>query len=393
VPHAEAAEARVRTGMTTLDDRLGGGFPRPSTLLLISNVPAEKRVFAAQFMITGLRSGETCLYVDFFRAPQLARREFSKFGEYPTERLVFVDATSTQLLVPSVEPYAVRNIGDFDHIMDTIERALLETRPSRAIVDSMEFLTDRFEKDLVMNRWHRLIDVAKSTGTLLCFLFINWTYEDLEIPRILEMSDYVLEFRTTEDGGTLRSSLRIRATRNSGFKTAWIPYTFKDFVGVTISFPRILITGPPGAGKSTVLRALSRSGVTISRLGKAVTFDYGNVELLGLEAEILGTRGHARLESIFRTFAQEVNGVLLVVDATRPRQFGAASRVLDLLSHNVPYVVLANKSDLPGAVPPDAVRAAMGLPPTVLVFATVAKKGVMVQEALRALAETVVRGC
>jgi len=128
-------------------------------------------------------------------------------------------------------------------------------------------------------------------------------------------------------------------------------------------------------------------------LGKAVTFDYGNVELLGLEAEILGTRGHARLESIFRTFAQEVNGVLLVVDATRPRQFGAASRVLDLLSHNVPYVVLANKSDLPGAVPPDAVRAAMGLPPTVLVFATVAKKGVMVQEALRALAETVVRGC
>src|SRR5207247_10224086 len=104
VPESSVSvSARVSTGIPIIDDRLGGGFRRPSTLLFFSEIPSEKRLFAEHFVVAGLKAGETCLYVDFYRAPQLARREFGAFGSFPADHLVFVDATSTQLLLPSDE--------------------------------------------------------------------------------------------------------------------------------------------------------------------------------------------------------------------------------------------------------------------------------------------------
>ena len=61
-----------------LDDRLGGGFPRPSTLLLFSDKPTEKRVFAENFVVEGAKAKETTLYVDFYRIPSLARADLAR---------------------------------------------------------------------------------------------------------------------------------------------------------------------------------------------------------------------------------------------------------------------------------------------------------------------------
>src|SRR2546425_253510 len=86
---------RAKTGIPVLDDRLQGGFPRPSTLLLFSEKPTEKRLFGENFVIQGAKAGEICLYVDFFRAPQLARGELKRFGSVDPAKLVLVDATSS----------------------------------------------------------------------------------------------------------------------------------------------------------------------------------------------------------------------------------------------------------------------------------------------------------
>src|SRR5437867_5324863 len=140
---------RVASGIPIIDQRLGGGFRRPSTLLFFSEIPSEKRLFAEHFVVAGLKAGETCLYVDFYRAPQLARREFGAFGSFPADHLVFVDATSTQLLLPSDERYRIANIDDLEHIVGVIKDALRKSRPARVVLDSMEFLADRFGRKLV----------------------------------------------------------------------------------------------------------------------------------------------------------------------------------------------------------------------------------------------------
>src|SRR5207245_2539914 len=81
------------TRIPVLYDRLQGGFPRPSTLLLFSDKPTEKRICGENFAVQGVKAGERSMYVDFFRAPQLARGEMKRFGSVDPAKLVLVDAT------------------------------------------------------------------------------------------------------------------------------------------------------------------------------------------------------------------------------------------------------------------------------------------------------------
>src|SRR5207244_3491489 len=83
------------------------GFHRPSPLLLLSDKPTEKRIFGENFAVQGVKAGERSMYGDFFRAPQLARGEMKRFGSVDPAKLVLVDATSSQLLLPSPERYHI----------------------------------------------------------------------------------------------------------------------------------------------------------------------------------------------------------------------------------------------------------------------------------------------
>ena len=381
---------KVKTGIQVLDERLGGGFPRPSTLLLFSDKPTEKRLFAENFAVEGAKAKETTLYVDFYRVPALARSELSRFGRFPVDRLVFVDAISAQLMIESRERHHVKDIGNLEDIGDTVVRAIQEERPSRIVIDSMEFLSDRFPKDAVLDQWRRIITEAKAAGSVICFLFINWTYQERDLGVIRAMSDFLLEFQSSMRGGIVRNSMRISQMGEGGVRTNWIPYTFKDLVGVTVYFPRIMITGPFNAGKSTVVRALCEKSVSVDRMGTTVAFDYGNVNISGIEAELLGTPGQERFEFIFQIFAHEVSGVLLVVDATRPEDFDRTKYMLELIGPHIPYVVMANKSDLAGALGPDVVAHRMDLPEGTTVVSTVATEGQGVKDALQVLAEMII---
>jgi small GTP-binding protein len=373
-----------------LDSWLGGGFDKPSTILFFSDHPTERRLFAEQFVVTGLKEGEKCLYVDFYRAPALARRDLRKFGTYPESHLMFVDGVSAQLLIPTAERYVVRNSDSFDEIMDSIEDAVRDTKPDRIVIDSMEFLADRFPFEGVLERWRRLSEVARSTSSVVCYMFLNWLYGQKEVQRMNDSVDYSVEFQSKLRTGVLEHYMRIRDHRPGSRATNWIPFTFREVVGLSVYFPRILVTGPPDAGKSTVVHRLCQDAMSVDRLGTTVAFDYGNVQTSGLEAELFGTPGQERFEFMFQIFARQVNGVLLVVDGTREEDLPRAKQILAIVGPELPLVVLANKTDLPGRLEPGRIREVLGLPPTVPVVPTVATEGTGLLDALTLLAESIV---
>src|SRR3972149_5442850 len=381
---------RARTGLQILDSWLGGGFEKPSTILFFSDHPTERRLFAEQFVTTGLKEGERCLYVDFYRAPALARRDLRKFGPFPEDRLVFVDGTSSQLLIPSSERYIVHSLDPFDEIMDTIEGAVRDAKPERIVFESMEFLADRFSSEGLFERWRQLSEATKSTGSVVCYMFLNWLYGQKEVQRMNDSNDYTVEFQSKMKTGILEHYMRICDHRPEKRATSWIPFSFREVSGLSIYFPRILVTGPPDAGKSTVVQKLSQSAMSVDRLGTTVAFDYGNVQTSGLEAEIFGTPGQERFEFIFQILARQVNGVLLVVDSTREQDFPRAKQILGIVGSEVPLVVLANKTDLAGGMEPDKIRDLLSLAPTVPIVPTVATEGKGLFESLTLLAERIV---
>src|SRR5438046_5794021 len=107
---------------------------------------------------------------------------------------------------------------------------------------------------------------------------------------------------------------------------------------------------------------MAEKAIAIDRMGTTVAFDYGNMNITGIEAEIFGTPGQERFEFIFKIFAREVSGVLLVIDATHPDELPRARQMLDLVGPRIPYVVLANTSDLPGALSSGATSPRLALP-------------------------------
>lgn len=148
---------------------------------------------------------------------------------------------------------------------------------------------------------------------------------------------------------------------------------------------KIVITGPFDTGKSEFIRTISeievvateRTITTEDRQIKAettVAMDFGRFTLAGRALHLFGTPGQPRFEFMWEILATEMDGFVILVDSTRPETFGQAQRLIDLFTRisPVPFVVAANKQDLRGALRPHRVRAALNLPPQVLVLPCVA---------------------
>ena len=148
---------------------------------------------------------------------------------------------------------------------------------------------------------------------------------------------------------------------------------------------KIVITGPFDTGKSQFIITISeievvsteRKITTEDRQIKSettVAMDFGRFTLAGRAWHLFGTPGQSRFEFMWEILAKEMDGFILLIDSTKPEDFGQAQRLINLFTRisPVPFVVAANKQDIPGAIRHHQVRAALDLPPDVLVLPCVA---------------------
>lgn len=71
---------RVETGIKKLDELLGGGLIKNSSVLISGTTGAGKTIFSSQFLWEGLRQGENCMFVTFEESPKDIREEAKLFG-------------------------------------------------------------------------------------------------------------------------------------------------------------------------------------------------------------------------------------------------------------------------------------------------------------------------
>lgn len=130
---------------------------------------------------------------------------------------------------------------------------------------------------------------------------------------------------------------------------------FKEFGNM-----KVLVTGPHLSGKSALIKNLAKDNViNIQANGTTVGLDHGVAKAFGIPIRLFGTPGLARFKVLRRIISEGADGILFVVDASKPDGDAEAryiwTEISDLLP-NVPCIVAANKQDLRAARTPERIR-------------------------------------
>jgi len=108
---------RVKTGVKGLDELIGGGLPKSSSILLSGEAGTGKTIFSLQYIYSGAKDyGEPGIYVTFEEKPDELRREALQFGwdlkKYEDEKkIVILDAASLRVGVPTDENFYVKVVN------------------------------------------------------------------------------------------------------------------------------------------------------------------------------------------------------------------------------------------------------------------------------------------
>lgn len=140
---------------------------------------------------------------------------------------------------------------------------------------------------------------------------------------------------------------------------------------------RLVVTGPVGAGKSTLIRTVSEIQVVdtdrqatddaLSLKPKTtVAFDFGRLQFASQMAmHLYGTPGQARFDFMWEMLIRRAHVYMLLVPAHRPQEFRYSRRILNFmrLRSDAPYIVGVTHTDMPGAWNIKDLKVAIGLSP------------------------------
>lgn len=165
---------------------------------------------------------------------------------------------------------------------------------------------------------------------------------------------------------------------------------------------KIIVTGPFNSGKTEFVKTASEIPVILTeknittedrgiKAETTVAMDFGRVSMGDDTVHLFGTPGQTRFSFMWEILASEMNGFIVLVDSTDPHSFPEAAELIRQFSsfEEVPYVVVANKSDLDDIATLDEVRAGTQVGDHVPVIYSTATDKNSVQEVLVAILQKV----
>ncbi len=359
-----------KTSIPKLDEFLDGGM-RPKTITIFWATPGiENTPFAYQLMMERLDNGDSCIYVTQSKKSTSVEKEIEHYGWNAIQyrkmgTLKFIDAYSGLINADSTDEYYVSDARNPAAITEVLERALGDIKDKNRIVifDSISTLIDHCGEESIKEllKWKEIFEEYDATGI---FLFIEWPYDKRILDQIKLMADAIIHLKAIEEKVILREYFTISKVAWNGKKAGLgIPFKISVPGGVKVYIPKLLVTGPYNAGKSSFVHSASTGAVSVDRLGTTIALDHGHVDYAGFSVDLFGTPGQERFDPILGLLGGEALGVIVVIDSTDPDSFARAKDMMERSkSVGLPCVVAANKANLEGSLSPDDIRKRMRLP-------------------------------
>ncbi len=388
------------TYIPRLDDLLNGGLPKGKSLAFIAEPGVPSHIFGYQVIGERMKNnGEKGFIFTNTSLPNTILSELHNFGwnikdDVDSERLFFVDSASVRVGMPGNGKY---NIPDPSQTLDMVTKAIEDIQGGTGVIVDVAMLLDSVGVASTLNMidaWNRL---AEEKEVNLIYVFTKWEYDDevfksfgelvdceVRIQPIVERVIFKQVFSVTKSNWTEHSDLKI-------FFETLEPGGVKAFI------PKLLVTGPYNAGKTSFVQAIAKESVSVDRQAfeafpTTVALDIGHMEHRGFSADIFGTPGQERFDLLLETLAREAMGTFILIDSTQPETFPRAEEMIKLCrAEAIPKVIVANKQDLDNALTPEKIREKMNISKKIPIVPTSVMKKEGIDDAVDTLLNMIYR--
>lgn len=389
-----------KTYIPRLDDILGGGVPKGTSMLFQAMPGIVSDVFGYQIISQRVQlNSEIGFIYTNTRTPVEIERVFEKYGwdlktPLNSSQIFFIDSISEMMGVPPMGKYI---IDDLAKSKEMILPAIEDIAGGTAVIENIATLIDSIGADNTLKCIKMLNEAAAKHEVNIVYLFTRWDYEDRLVEQLKNLVDCEIQLFSIEEKVMYRQVFMVvksNWTRASKCKTF---FELAEPGGVKVFIPKLLVTGPYNAGKTTFVHAIAKKAVSVERQAfelfpTTVGLDIGHMDYKGFSADVFGTPGQERFDLLLEPLAREAIGTFIIIDSTKPDTFARAKEMINMCrAEALPKVIVANKHDLPGAMTPDEIKKRMALWEDVAIVPVSAQKNEGVDKALDTLFDLIYR--
>ncbi|AXV38399.1 MAG: GTP-binding protein [Methanobacteriaceae archaeon] len=382
-----------KTHIPKLDDLLGGGVPEGSSIMFCAYPGVDCEAFGYQMLNGHLLEGEKGFIFTNVAEPDSVIYEFDSYGwdivsSIEKDKVFFVDGSSSFIGAPSKGKYS---LTDYSETENTILQAINDIPNGIGVINNLSTIIDYLgngDAIKIVKKWN---EKAKENNTILVYVFTEWDYEKSLIKELKSNVDCVVELTTIEERVIVGQGFMVASASWTDPVDTMILFFIVQPGGVKIYIPKILVTGPYNAGKSSFVKAISSKSVSVDRKAvgafpTTIAMDIGHLDYKGFFADIFGTPGQERFDLILDVLSREAVGAFIIIDSTAPQTFARAKEMIrKTRAEAIPKIIVANKQDLDGALSPDEIREKMKLSKDIPIIPAVIPEEKGTQESLDAL--------
>ena len=382
-----------KTHIPKLDEFLGGGIPAGSSILFCAVPGVECEAFGYQILNGVIEDGYNGFIFTNVTEPHNIIYEFNRYGwdlnKYLKEgKAFFVDGSSNFIGIPPMGKYS---IDELSQIGEVVLKAIDDVSDGVGVINNISTLIDYLEDDKIIeiiNKWN---ECARVNNNILVYIFTKWDYKPELVDAVKSTVDSVVSLTSIEERVIIGQGFMVTSASWLHPKNSMVLYFVLQPGGVKIYIPKILVTGPYNAGKSSFVELISEESVSVDRMAlekfpTTIAMDIGHVDHNGFVADIFGTPGQERFDLMLDVLAKEAVGAFILVDSSAPQTFGRAKEMINKTqSEAIPKIIVANKQDLPGAMSPEKIREAMKLDKDIPIIPTFVSENNGVEMALDTL--------